>query len=140
MRKMNWSDAARQIHRLYDEGTLGGLTDAQLLDRHVSIGDELAFEALVRRHGPMVLAVCCRVLKDSNDADDAFQAVFLVLARKARSLWIKDSLGGWLHRVSCRIAFQLRLKRSDVASRSGGPPSSRSERIATAHRGMTPRP
>jgi RNA polymerase sigma factor (sigma-70 family) len=108
MRKVNLNDAARYIHRLFGEGTLGGLTDAQLLDRHVSLGDELAFEALVKRHGPMVLAVCCRVLNDSNDADDAFQAVFLLLARKARSLWIKDSLGGWLHRVSCRIAFQVK--------------------------------
>ena len=82
MPRVNLSDAVRQIHRLFGEGTLAGLTDAQLLERHVSHGDELAFMALVQRHGPMVLAVCCGVLNDSNDADDAFQAVFLVLAAR----------------------------------------------------------
>ena len=115
MPRANLSDALGQVHRLFGEGTLSGLTDAQLLDRHVSHGDELAFKALVQRHGPMVLAVCRGVLNDANDADDAFQAVFLLLARKARSLWINDSLGGWLHRVSCRIA--LRLKADTVRRR-----------------------
>ena len=108
MPRANLSDALGQVHRLFGEGTLSGLTDAQLLDRHVSHGDELAFKALVQRHGPMVLAVCRGILNDANDADDAFQAVFLLLARKARSLWINDSLGGWLHRVSCRIAFRVK--------------------------------
>jgi RNA polymerase sigma factor (sigma-70 family) len=57
----------------------------------------------------MVLAVCQGVLNDPNDADDAFQAVFLLLARKATSLWINDSLGGWLHRVARRVAFQAKV-------------------------------
>jgi DNA-directed RNA polymerase specialized sigma24 family protein len=104
MPRAKLSDALGQVHRLFGEGTLSGLTDAQLLDRHVSHGDELAFKALVQRHGPMVLAVCRGVL---NDANDAIQAVFLLLARKARSLWINDSLGGWLHRVSWRIALRV---------------------------------
>ena len=108
MSKANLSDALVQIHRLFGEGTLAGLSDAQLLDRHAFQGDELAFKALVQRHGPMVLAVCRGVLSDANDADDAFQAVFLLLARKGRSLWINESLGGWLHRVSCRIAVQIK--------------------------------
>ena len=114
MPRVNLSEALRQIHRVFGEGTLAGLSDAQLLERHANHGDELAFRALVQRHGPMVLAVCHGVLNDTNDADDAFQAVFLLLSRRARSLWVKDSLGGWLHRVSCRIAFQVR---ADTARR-----------------------
>ncbi len=114
MPNANLSDALVQIHRLFGEGTLAGQSDAQLLDRHASHGDDLAFKALVQRHGPMVLAVCRGILNDANDADDAFQAVFLLLARKARSLWINESIGGWLHRVSCRIAVQMK---SDTARR-----------------------
>ena len=78
--------ALRSIGRLFGEGTLAGQPDARLLERYVADRDELAFEALVRRHGPMVLGVCRRVLDDPNDADDAFQAAFLLLARKARSI------------------------------------------------------
>ncbi len=107
-------DALRPIDRLFGEGTLAGLPDARLLERYVRHRDELAFEALVRRHGSMVLAVCRRVLEDPNDADDAFQAAFLLLARKARSIWVEGSLGGWLHRVACRIALQVQ---SDASRR-----------------------
>ncbi len=106
--------AMRQIHLLFGEGTLAGLPDAQILERYVTQRDELAFTALVQRHGPMVLAVCRGVLEDPNDADDAFQASFLLLARKAKSLWVNDSLGGWLHRVASRIAFQMK---SDMTRR-----------------------
>ena len=106
--------AMRQIHLLFGEGTLAGLPDAQILERYVVQHDELAFTALVQRHGPMVLAVCRSILDDPNDADDAFQAAFLLLARKAKSLWVDDSLGGWLHRVASRIAFQMK---SDDARR-----------------------
>jgi RNA polymerase sigma factor (sigma-70 family) len=106
--------ALRSIGRLFGEGTLAGQPDARLLERYVADRDELAFEALVRRHGPMVLGVCRRVLDDPNDADDAFQAAFLLLARKARSIWIEGSVGGWLHRVAWRIALQIR---SDAARR-----------------------
>ena len=100
--------ALRQIRRLFGEGTLAGLPDAQLLELYVCHCDELAFKALVQRHGPMVLAVCRGVLGDANDADDAFQATFLLLVRKAGSLWVGESLGGWLHRVACRIATQVK--------------------------------
>ena len=62
--------------------------------------------ALVARHGPMVLAVCRGVLRDPHDAEDAFQATFLILARKAGSLRVGDSLGGWLHRVAHRVAVE----------------------------------
>ena len=106
--------ALTQIHRLFDEGTLAGLPDARLLERYASERDELAFETLVKRHGRMVMAVCRAIVDDPNDADDAFQAAFLLLARKAGALWVDDSLGGWLHRVACRIALQVR---SDAARR-----------------------
>ncbi len=108
MASMRRDAALGQIDRLFGEGTLAGLSDARLLEQYVAARDESAFEALVRRHGPMVLSVCRRVLIDPNDADDAFQAAFLLLARKARSIWVEGSIGGWLHRVAWRIAVQLR--------------------------------
>ncbi|MGP0066676.1 MAG: sigma-70 family RNA polymerase sigma factor [Isosphaeraceae bacterium] len=98
--------ALRQIGRLFDEGTLTGLTDGQLLDRFVARRDEGAFAILVERHGPMVLAVCRGVLKDMNDAEDAFQATFLVLFRKAGGLRSAGSLASWLYRVAYRIAIR----------------------------------
>ncbi len=86
MASMRRDAALRQIDRLFGEGTLAGLPDARLLERYAAHRDELAFEALVRRHGAMVLGVCRRVLDDPNDADDAFQAAFLLLrARPGRS-------------------------------------------------------
>ena len=74
----------RQIDRLFREGTLGGLGDGQLLERYRTRRDEAAFEALVDLHGPMVLGLCRRMLRDPRDIEDAFQATFLVLVRKAR--------------------------------------------------------
>jgi RNA polymerase sigma factor (sigma-70 family) len=101
----------RQIRTLFDLGAIGGLTDRQLLERFEQGGGEgaeLAFRALVERHGPMVLRVCRSVLGDADDADDAFQATFLVLVRRAGSLWVHDSLGPWLHQVAHRTAVGLR--------------------------------
>ena len=85
-----------------------GLTDGQLLGRYVSRRDDPTFEALVRRHGPMVLAVCRRVLRHAQDAEDAFQATFLILARKAASVSKRESVGAWLHGVAYRAALQAR--------------------------------
>ena len=96
----------RPIYRLWDEGTLVGSSDAQLLERFVARRDETAFEALVARHGRAVLAVCRDVLRDPHDAEDAFQATFVILFRKAGSLWVKDSLAAWLHRVARRVAVE----------------------------------
>ena len=84
----------------------GGLTDAQLLARFVAARDEDAFVALMRRHGPMVLGVCRRVLRHAHDAEDAFQAVFLILARKAASVVRHGSLGGWLYTVAYHTAVR----------------------------------
>jgi RNA polymerase sigma factor (sigma-70 family) len=98
----------RYLRRVSDaEGT----GDAQLLQRFVRDRDEAAFAELVDRHGPMVLGVCRRVLRDAHDAEDAFQATFLVLAHKARSISRPQALGGWLHCVARRTALRARLGR-----------------------------
>jgi len=84
------------------------LTDAQLLDLYVAQQDELAFAAIMRRHGPMVLAVCRRILPNLADAEDAFQATFLVLVRKASVVRPREMLGSWLHGVAYRAAQKVR--------------------------------
>jgi RNA polymerase sigma factor (sigma-70 family) len=99
--------ASPDLRVLFGMGTLAGLTDGQLLERFATHRDEageIAFASLLDRHGPMVLRVCGGLLRDPNDAEDAFQATFLVLARKARSLWVRDTIGPWLHGVAYRIA------------------------------------
>jgi RNA polymerase sigma factor (sigma-70 family) len=111
MARVESSVALHHLHTLLHAGTLGCLTDRQLLERFVRADvktAEHAFAALVARHGPMVLGVCLRILKDPHDAADAFQTTFLVLVRKATTLRVDDSLGRWLHGVSRRIALQAR--------------------------------
>jgi RNA polymerase sigma factor (sigma-70 family) len=102
----------RQLRTVFNLGTIGELTDGQLVERFATRGGEaaeLAFAALVERHGPMVLRVCRHAFDDQNDAEDAFQATFLILVKQARSLWVRDSLGPWLHRVAHRVATRARL-------------------------------
>src|SRR5438132_12714784 len=83
-------------------------TDAELLDQFLVRRDEAAFAALVRRHGPMVLGVCRRLLRHHQDAEDAFQATFLVLVRKAASVVPREQVGNWLYGVAYRTALEAR--------------------------------
>jgi RNA polymerase sigma factor (sigma-70 family) len=102
------------IHRLAAAPDAAEPSDGQLMERFVRHGEEAAFTALVRRHGPMVLGVCRRVLRDCQRAEDAFQATFLVLFRKARSLDRRGSVAGWLYTVAYHAALKAR---SDAARR-----------------------
>ncbi len=101
---------ARQIGALYSGGSAVGLSDRQLLERFAEARDEAAFAALVARHGPTVLGICRRHLGDHQHAEDAFQAVFLVLARKAGSLREPELLGNWLYGVALRTARTARAR------------------------------
>src|SRR5262249_52540658 len=85
-------------------------SDGRLLERFVRGRDEAAFEALLGRHGPMVPGVCHRLLYDAAAAEDAFQATFLVLGRKAAAIDGSRSLAGWLHTVARRVALKARTR------------------------------
>ena len=101
-------DAIRRMGRLTGlQGALS-LTDAQLLERFVARRDEPAFAALMVRHGPMVLCLCRQMLRDAQEAEDAFQAAFLVLVRNARSIRKRPSLSAWLYGVAYKVAARLR--------------------------------
>src|SRR5271166_5196118 len=82
------------------------LPDHQLLERFGTHRDEAAFAALLKRHGPMVLGVCHSVLHNLHDAEDAFQAAFLVLARKAGSIHRREAVSSWLYRVAYHLAVK----------------------------------
>ena len=103
-----------RIRTLHVGGTTVGLTDVQLLERFLHRRDsaaEAAFTALVERHGPMVHRVCQGVLREEHDADDAFQATFLILARKAGSIRERGSIASWLYGVARRVALRARAQR-----------------------------
>ena len=104
---------ARQLESLFGGGSVAGLADRQLLERFTTRRDaagEAAFAALVSRHGPTVLHVCRQLLGDRHHAEDAFQATFLVLARKARSIHVPDLLGNWLYGVALRTARKAKVR------------------------------
>jgi RNA polymerase sigma factor (sigma-70 family) len=98
----------RHIRELGSTACSNHLPDAHLLERFTALRDEAAFALLVRRHGPMVLNVCRSVLHHEQDAEDAFQATFLVLARKAASVRQPEAVAGWL----CEVAYRLAVKAS----------------------------
>ena len=85
-----------------------GLSDAQLLERFLEKEDETAFAALMHRHGRLVLGVCRRVLGHAQDAEDVYQATFVVLARKARWIRKREAIGSWLYQIAYRLAHKSR--------------------------------
>jgi RNA polymerase sigma factor (sigma-70 family) len=106
-------EVLRHLNTLFHCGAAGQLGDAELLERFVTgrdEGAEAAFAALVERHGVMVLGVCRRVLGNRDEADDAFQATFLVLARKASAIARREQLASWLHGVARRAALDARAR------------------------------
>jgi RNA polymerase sigma factor (sigma-70 family) len=113
----------RQLNKLAHTSALQGAADQELLERFASRRDQDAFAVLVRRHGPMVLGVCRSVLGQEQDAEDASQATFLVLARKPGGLWRPEAVGPWLHGVAYRLALRVRsaAQRNDVRAASGEP-------------------
>jgi DNA-directed RNA polymerase specialized sigma24 family protein len=108
MGDVHYVSVQSSLRILFEDGTVTGLTDAQLLDLFVARRDEVAFTALVERHGPMVQRACHEVLRDYHEAQDAFQATFLVLARYARSIRRRASLASWLYGVALRVAASAR--------------------------------
>src|SRR5262249_16733926 len=119
MSRAGSSDLLRRVRTLFGSGVVAGLSDAELLERFrakkataadAALAAGTAFAALGARHGPMVLGVCRRALADPNDVEDAFQATFLVLVRRARSVRVGDSLGRWLYGVARRVAAKARVR------------------------------
>ena len=102
--------AIADLGRIFQGDSVSGLSEWQLLERYLERRDEVAFEALVTRHGPMVLGVCRRMLGMSPEAEDAFQATFLILVRRARDLGPRDAIGPWLYGVASRVASRARAQ------------------------------
>ena len=124
-----------QFRHLFDGRSIAGVSEWQLLHRYLDRRDEVAFEAIVSRHGPMVLGVCRRLLGDPRDVEDAFQATFLILARKGGTLLEGDPVGHWLYGVAYRVALRPGLRRlvddrSNDRARRRSPPAPRT-RIAS---------
>lgn len=107
----------RCLHGAVAAAFHGEMTDRELLDRFLTNQDRVAFEALLRRHGQRVFATCRRVLRHEADVDDAFQATFLVLLNKARSIRCEPSLAGWLTAVAHRVAVRTRCQQARRACR-----------------------
>jgi hypothetical protein len=111
MSKGEMHSVLRHIRQMVGKTELGNRSDGQLLHQFISRRDEAAFAALVQRHGPMVLGVCRRLLRNSYDAEDAFQATFLLLVRNARSIARPESVSSWLYGVAFKIAVRARGRR-----------------------------
>jgi RNA polymerase sigma factor (sigma-70 family) len=111
------SNQVRLLRQLALAGQAAGPTDGQLLDCFLRTRQEAAFHALVKRHGPMVFGVCRRILGHTHDAEDAFQATFLVLVRKAATIQPREAVGNWLYGVACRTALKARALRARRSAR-----------------------
>jgi RNA polymerase sigma factor (sigma-70 family) len=107
----------RRLRHALEPNEAGGLSDAELLPRWAHLRDEAAYEVLLWRHGPLVLSVCRRLLRNPQDVEDAFQATFLILVRKAGSISRRAALAGWLYRVAYRVALRARARAARRASR-----------------------
>ena len=132
MQNRKTSSALPHLRAVLTDGSTTGFSDRQLLERfanerarsvEAAQAAELAFEALVIRHGAMVWGICRRVLGDVHEAEDAFQATFLLLARKAGSLHVDDTLGRWLYGVAHRVAVRARFRAGRRASLGGEVPA-----------------
>src|SRR5947209_6814088 len=104
MAQSSFGDILRHIHRMCAAQGTCDLTDRQLVERYLASQDESAITFLVRRHGPMVFGVCRRLLGDCHEAEDVFQATFLVLVRRISSIRRLESLASWLYGVAQRVA------------------------------------
>ncbi len=109
----------RHLHHISRPDVRGELTDAELLERFVASGDEAAYEVLLWRHGPLVLGVCRRILRRHEDVEDAFQATFLALARKASPVAKREAVRSWLYKIAYRIALDARRKSTRIAATHG---------------------
>src|SRR5262249_15640290 len=127
--------AVRYLRTLFDKGASAALSDGQLLERYVAQGEESLLEALVLRHGPMVWGVCRRVLGDHHDAEEAFQATFLVLTRRAASIMPREKVGNWLYGVAYQTARKARGTRARRRMRESDAPDA-PEPVAAARGGQ----
>jgi RNA polymerase sigma-70 factor (ECF subfamily) len=107
------------IRKISSPPAEGEVADAELVRRFVAHRDESAFAALVRRHGSLVLGICRRLLRREHDAEDAFQATFLVLVRKAASIGKRACLRSWLYSVAYRVALRARADSARYAVLDG---------------------
>ena len=114
------SGVLQHLRKVAAVQTYQGLSDRELLARFVEAHEEAAFTVLIERHGPMVLGVCRRSLPNLHDAEDACQATFLVLARKAASVRKQTSISSWLHGVACRVAISLKRDHARRRNRERG--------------------
>jgi DNA-directed RNA polymerase specialized sigma24 family protein len=106
----------QHLRRVTGRQEADGISDAQLLERFVCRHDEAAFELLVWRHEKMVLSTCRRVVRNLHDAEDAFQATFMALARKAGSISKRESIAAWLHKVAYRVAPESYCHQEETGS------------------------
>ena len=129
------------VRRLASATAMDELSDEQLLSRFQADRAESAFSALLQRHGRVVWNVCRRVLGHEQDAEDAFQATFLVLARKARSIRHTEAVGSWLHGAAYRIAMRAKrdagIRRKHEMHAPGAHDSGSSERVISLREGLT---